>query len=601
MDVQPPRRKPNSARERQLMRQRKRQAMATRLPERPTRSLEAAEARPRKVDASAARSSPRVPMAAIQALLADARWHAFRSQAGSALNDLRWYITHNPLVPRLVGGSALVIMLVFIIGFFLSGRIFPGVSALGIGIGGQLPEKASTALEAAWRDSLAIALVVDGQTLASVTPERLGLRLDANATAARARAAGLSGIPFGVEITPVMTLDYLTAQTYLLDMTETINQVPFNAGYALENGVIVGIAGRPGRSLDVTTTVNILNTDPAEVVRRGRLDLVVTPLRPDISDPSPYLQMVQTFAQQPIELKGYDPFIDQHYTWPINPEVFVTWLEAGLTSLTLREETFLPYINALNETLVAEGDNLRYLSPDETINALTTAIAAEQTIIPLRVRYRPTTYSVQRGDTGYGISRRTGIPYYLIEQINSGRNMDQLSVGDVVQIPSRDVTMQHTPISSKRIIVDLNSQYLVAYENGERVFEWSISSGVDNAPTSPGIYQILSHEEKAYGSSNTLCDAAGLVCGQWEMNWFMGIYEAVPGLINGFHGGVLLPNGTYLGGGNVGAPYTFGCVMSLDEQAQQLYEWAEIGTVVEIIGDEFPPVSDLAQAAFGNA
>ncbi len=127
------------------------------------------------------------------------------------------------------------------------------------------------------------------------------------------------------------------------------------------------------------------------------------------------------------------------------------------------------------------------------------------------------------------------------------------------------------------------------------MFHWEISSGVQDAPTSPGIYQILSHERVALGSSYSLCSESG--CGQWEMNWFMGIYEVRPGLMNGFHGAVELPDGRYLGGGNVGRPYTFGCIMSREEQGRTLYEWAENGTIVEIISDEFEPESDLGRRA----
>jgi hypothetical protein len=81
------------------------------------------------------------------------------------------------------------------------------------------------------------------------------------------------------------------------------------------------------------------------------------------------------------------------------------------------------------------------------------------------------------------------------------------------------------------------------------------------------------------------------------MYWFMGVYEVVPGLMNGFHGAVLLPNGAYLGGGNVGAPYTFGCIMSQNDNAKLLYDWADLGTVVEIISSEYAPQSALGQLA----
>jgi hypothetical protein len=62
----------------------------------------------------------------------------------------------------------------------------------------------------------------------------------------------------------------------------------------------------------------------------------------------------------------------------------------------------------------------------------------------------------------------------------------------------------------------------------------------------------------------------------------------------------LLPNGRYLGGGSVGAPFTFGCVMSRDDEAKQLYDWAQTGTVVEIVSSEFAPQSQLARTAFSD-
>ena len=37
--------------------------------------------------------------------------------------------------------------------------------------------------------------------------------------------------------------------------------------------------------------------------------------------------------------------------------------------------------------------------------------------------------------------------------------------------------------------------------------------------------------------------------------------------------------------------------MSDDEQAEQLYEWAETGIVVELIAADFPPESELGRQA----
>jgi len=149
-------------------------------------------------------------------------------------------------------------------------------------------------------------------------------------------------------------------------------------------------------------------------------------------------------------------------------------------------------------------------------------------------------------------------------------------------------------VPSKRIIVNLDTAMLVAYENGQQKFAWKVSTGMDVAPTSPGIYQILDHNEKAIGSGVELCGSEG-ACGTWEMYWFMGIYEVTPGLINGFHGAVKLPNGNLLNNGNVGNPATYGCIMSYDDDAKALYDWAEEGVIVEIISRDFPPQSELGR------
>jgi len=215
----------------------------------------------------------------------------------------------------------------------------------------------------------------------------------------------------------------------------------------------------------------------------------------------------------------------------------------------------------------------------------------------LRIRYQSTTYVVVPQDTSFKISRKTGIPRFLIVDANGDSELDQLSIDDEINIPSRDETMPEMPIPYKRIVIDLETQYLIAFENSQVIFEWPISSGVASAYTSPGVYQILSHDELAYGSSGSLCDNVTLQCGQWEMSWFMGIYEVQPGFVNGFHGKVLLPNGNYLGNGMIGTPATFGCVMSGEDEAILLYDWAEVGTVVEILSNEYAPMSDLGRLA----
>lgn len=515
-----------------------------------------------------------------------------------ALHDLWWYVRHD----RRVGGGVLALIGAvaawFVLSHVLGNRIFPNVSAMGIHLGGLTVDEAAGALQRAWDQQMLIALVDEARTW-EVTPAQLGLRLNARATAEAARAAGMSGIPFGYEVLPTVEMDLLRTQNTLLDYTETTKILAYNAGYRWEGDRLVGVPGSPGRFLDVAATIQRLEDNLAVVAQQRRLDLVMTPVSPEEIDPAPYLALAQSLASQQFLLIGYDPFRDERLMWSTDRDTFASWLEVGAEGLTLREDAFAPFLQVQTESL-AQTDPLRYFEPTEAMNEMREAINEGRSEVSLRIRYRTSQHVIERGDTGYRLARQRGVPFYLLEQANPGRDWNALlSPGEVINLPSPDSVVPLEPVMNKRIIVDLETQTLWAYENGQLVFNWLISSGMERAPTSPGIYQILSHEATATGSSVELCGDNS--CGSWEMYWFMGIYEVVPGLVNGFHGAVLLPNGAYLGGGNVGAPYTYGCIMSENGNAEALYHWADEGTIVEIISSEFPPVSQLGQQALTMA
>jgi hypothetical protein len=52
--------------------------------------------------------------------------------------------------------------------------------------------------------------------------------------------------------------------------------------------------------------------------------------------------------------------------------------------------------------------------------------------------------------------------------------------------------------------------------------------------------------------------------------------------MNGIHGLPLLSNGVRLWADVLGQPASFGCIILDLEAAEQLYDWAEEGVVVEI-------------------
>jgi len=122
---------------------------------------------------------------------------------------------------------------------------------------------------------------------------------------------------------------------------------------------------------------------------------------------------------------------------------------------------------------------------------------------------------------------------------------------------------------SKYILVDISDQHMYVYESDALVYSFVSSTGMNNA-TRVGNFAVQSKIPNAYGSTWNI----------WMPSW-LGIYWS-GGLENGIHALPILPSGATLWAGFLGRPISYGCVVLGSYEAQLLYDWAEIGTPVEI-------------------
>jgi hypothetical protein len=122
---------------------------------------------------------------------------------------------------------------------------------------------------------------------------------------------------------------------------------------------------------------------------------------------------------------------------------------------------------------------------------------------------------------------------------------------------------------SKYILVDISEQHMYVYEGEVLVYSFVASTGINNA-TRVGNFAVQSKIPNAYGSTWNI----------WMPNW-LGIYWS-GGLENGIHALPILPSGATLWEGYLGRPVSYGCVVLGTYESRLLYDWAEIGTPVEI-------------------
>jgi lipoprotein-anchoring transpeptidase ErfK/SrfK len=122
---------------------------------------------------------------------------------------------------------------------------------------------------------------------------------------------------------------------------------------------------------------------------------------------------------------------------------------------------------------------------------------------------------------------------------------------------------------AKYILVDISEQHMYVYEGNTLVYSFVASTGMNNA-TAVGNFAVQDKIPSAYGATWNI----------WMPNW-LGIYYA-GGLENGIHALPILSNGNTLWAGFLGRPISYGCVVLGSYEAQLLYDWADIGTPVEI-------------------
>lgn len=461
------------------------------------------------------------------------------------------------------------------------GKILPGVQVAGVKVGGMSEADAAQALASAWNSRSLI--LRDGARTWSADPTALGLTIDAQASAATARAWGRSGssdmlraLTGKVDLAPTLAVDWQRLDDYLAEVKSAIDLPAKNAGVRLVNGQAQPSPAETGRALDISATLARLRGDSGAELADGALDLAMVETAPAITDASALVAQANALLAAPFIVHGYDPIRGEWSDWTAPPEVWAGWIAAAsdaesATGLMLSLDPQGPseFLRA-NATFSDE----RFVKIEEAVAAMQAAVQEGRVEATARVWHGPTTYTVSSGQTLARIGEEVGIPYPYIQAANPGINADALYAGQTLNLPSRDVLVPLAPVPHKRIVISRAEQRMWAYENGQTVFQWPVSTGIASSPTAPGVFQVQSHELNAYGE-------------QWNlyMPHFVGFYHPGPNVevMNGFHGFPTSATGGYLlWTSDLGRPATYGCILLSLENAATLYDWAEEGVVVEV-------------------
>jgi LysM repeat protein len=184
------------------------------------------------------------------------------------------------------------------------------------------------------------------------------------------------------------------------------------------------------------------------------------------------------------------------------------------------------------------------------------------------------TYTVRRGDTLASIAYRHGTTAWAIASANGLANPNYIYPGQRLRIPAGGGSPPAPAApagGAKRIVVDLSDQRMYVYQGGQLLWAWVVSTGRAGQETTVGNYKVLNKIPNAYASTWGL-----------QMPYWLGIYWA-GSLQNGIHALPIQADGQRLWDGYLGQRVSFGCIILGTQNAATLYNWAPVGTAVDIV------------------
>jgi len=485
-----------------------------------------------------------------------------------------------------LGALALLLPLILIcltvVLFEINHWNLPGVSVYDQSVAWMNSNETAVLIDKNWNFSRKIHLAPAESTGEEfwLSPAELGYWVDPEATASEAASIGRSDTPFAdvqaalagepEVILPVIYFDEAVARQSLENIAKTFDVSPENASVVYTDKSWKAIPGSPGRRVNIDSTMTLLFENAfTNLVTQSAL-LVTEPIQPEISDLSPILDEIDSVASRELTLTAYDPILDETLTWVVPEKNKRNWISVDPKTHNVGLSIPSKDVQTLIQTWEADlGEGRSLANPPET-SAIQEAWAGGDAI-QTTIIHEPTTYQVGAGESLWSISLKLGMPMWHIMNANPGLTSSNIAAGMSLTIPSKNVLLPLPLVETKRIVIDISEQRMTVYEDGQVRNTHIISTGMSDSPTMAGIFQIQTHAINAYASN-------------WDlyMPHFMGIYEAWPGFMNGIHGLPLLSNGQRLWASSLGSPASYGCIILDLWAAEDLYNWADPGVVVEI-------------------
>ena len=297
------------------------------------------------------------------------------------------------LAPVLAGFLLLFVVLAIWLVSYQSrhnGRIFTGISVMGVHLSGMEIAEAETALNQHFNYASTEQIVFvdpETQTEFSKTPSELGLTFDTSQTVQAAYDLGRTGGPFqqaqemfsswyyGRSLSPVLVLDESQLDGALAELAADINKPPVSAAFNYSGSDTSYAVGQPGRFVDVADARNRVIT-PLTSFRPAQVELLVHEVAPAVFDAGDAAAEIQQVLGSPITFYLEEP-LDNLDLEPItlSQSDLAAWVRVEVSEsasgsrthgVFVDENALRHWLRQFEEQIYREPVNARYYFDDGT-------------------------------------------------------------------------------------------------------------------------------------------------------------------------------------------------------------------------------------------
>jgi vancomycin resistance protein YoaR len=255
------------------------------------------------------------------------------------------------------------------------GRIFPGVSVGGIGLGGLTPKEAGSQLTAAGVVPTALISVRADDRSWTLETGISGLVFDPRATLAAAYAVGRSGSTPGAivemlrarlsgrAIAPIVTVEEPLLRAAVRGLATEFDRPAVDAGIRFEGDTVTAVPAVSGRTLDQSAAIRALSTAALDRWPVPDQVLPFDEVAPTVADSAAAVDAARALLAQPVTLRAGDQ------TWTLPSQTLAPMLTTELTDAGIQlavqptpfQEWFRPVTQAISRT--AESPRFHF-NPD---------------------------------------------------------------------------------------------------------------------------------------------------------------------------------------------------------------------------------------------